>query len=63
MDKNTYLTANQVAKILHCSPSTLANKRSLRIGLPFLKVGGHKVLYKTEDVIAYTEMQKQHTGV
>lgn len=35
--------------------STLRNERFMRKGLPYLKVGGRSIRYKTEDVINFME--------
>lgn len=38
--KRTYLTATQVAEVIHMCPRTLANWRYRRMGPPWIKVGG-----------------------
>jgi len=51
----TYLNEKEVAAITGRAVSTLRNERFMRKGLPYLKVGGRSIRYKTEDVIAYME--------
>jgi predicted DNA-binding transcriptional regulator AlpA len=53
--EKTYLNEKEVAAITGRAVSTLRNERFMRKGLPYLKVGGRSIRYKTEDVIAYME--------
>ena len=50
-----YLNEREVAAITGRALSTLRNERFMRRGLPYYKVGGRSIRYKTEDVIAYME--------
>ncbi|PKN39056.1 MAG: transcriptional regulator [Deltaproteobacteria bacterium HGW-Deltaproteobacteria-2] len=51
----TYLNEKEVAAITGRAVSTLRNERFMRKGLPYLKVGGRSIRYKSEDVIAFME--------
>ncbi len=50
-----YLNEKEVALITGRALSTLRNERFLRKGLPYLKVAGRSIRYKTEDVIKFME--------
>jgi len=50
-----YLNEKEVAAITGRAVSTLRNERFMRKGLPYLKVSGRTIRYKTEDVIAFME--------
>lgn len=50
-----YLSEKDVAAITGRAVSTLRNERFTRKGLPYLKIGGRSIRYKTEDVVAYME--------
>lgn len=50
-----YLNEREVAAITGRAVSTLRNERFMRKGLPYLKVGGRSIRYKSEDVIAFME--------
>ena len=50
-----YLNEREVATITGRAVSTLRNERFMRKGLPYLKVGGRSIRYKTEDVIKFME--------
>lgn len=50
-----YLNEKEVAAITGRAVSTLRNERFMRKGLPYLKVSGRSIRYKTEDVIAFME--------
>jgi predicted DNA-binding transcriptional regulator AlpA len=50
-----YLNEKEVAAITGRAVSTLRNERFMRKGLPYLKIGGRSIRYKSEDVIAYME--------
>ncbi len=50
-----YLNEKEVAAITGRAVSTLRNERGMRKGLPYLKIGGRSIRYKSEDVIAYME--------
>lgn len=53
--KKPYLNEVEVATITGRAVSTLRNERFMRKGLPYLKIGGRSIRYKSEDVIAYME--------
>ena len=53
--EKTYLNEKEVANVTGRAVSTLRNERFLRKGLPYLKIGGRSIRYKSEDVIAYME--------
>ena len=55
MLEKKYLNEKEVAAITGRAVSTLRNERFMRKGLPYLKVGGRSIRYKTEDVIAFME--------
>ena len=50
-----YLNEKEVAAITGRAVSTLRNERFMRKGLPYLKIGGRSIRYKSEDGIAYME--------
>jgi predicted DNA-binding transcriptional regulator AlpA len=50
-----YLNEKEVSKITGRAISTLRNERFMRKGLPYYKIGGRSVRYKSEDVISYME--------
>ena len=50
-----YLDEKEVSAITNRALSTLRNERFMRKGLPYYKIGGRSVRYKTEDVISYME--------
>ncbi|OBC12607.1 hypothetical protein A5784_32785 [Mycobacterium sp. 852013-50091_SCH5140682] len=54
MDPNELGRAAEVAKVLHCTESGLAQMRYKGTGPKFIKVG-HKVLYRWTDVRAYLD--------
>jgi hypothetical protein len=54
----TYLNEKEVAAITGRAISTLRNERFMRKGLPYLKIAGRSVRYKTEDVISYMECRR-----
>ena len=51
----TYLNEKEVAAITGRAISTLRNERFMRKGLPYLKIGGRSIRYRSGDVIAYME--------
>ncbi len=53
-----YLNELEVAAITGRAVSTLRNERFTRKGLPYLKIGGRSIRYKTDDVISYMEGRK-----
>ena len=53
--KKPFLNEAEVAAITGRAISTLRNERFLRKGLPYHKIGGRSIRYKSEDVIAYME--------
>jgi len=50
-----YLNEKEVAAITGRALSTLRNERFMRKGLPYLKIGGRSIRYRSGDVIAYME--------
>jgi predicted DNA-binding transcriptional regulator AlpA len=50
-----YLNEKEVAEVTGRAISTIRNDRFMRKGLPYLKIGGRSIRYKTEDVISYME--------
>ena len=50
-----YLNEKEVAAITGRALSTLRNERFMRRGLPYLKIGGRSIRYRSQDVIAYME--------
>jgi len=50
-----YLNEKEVSTITGRAVSTLRNERFMRKGLPYLKVAGRSIRYKSEDVIAFME--------
>lgn len=50
-----YLNEKEVAAITGRAISTLRNERFMRKGLPYYKVGGRSIRYRSQDVIAYME--------
>ena len=56
--KDTYLTEKETAAITKEALATLRNNRSLRRGLPYLKVGRRSVRYRLSDVISYLERRR-----
>ena len=53
--RKPYLNDMEVAALTGRAVSTLRNERFMRKGLPYLKIGGRSIRYKSEDVIAYME--------
>ena len=53
--KKPYLNEMEVAALTGRAISTLRNERFMRKGLPYLKIAGRSIRYKTEDVIAFME--------
>lgn len=58
MLEKPYLNEKEVAAITGRAISTLRNERFMRKGLPYYKIGGRSVRYKSEDVIAYMESRR-----
>jgi len=58
MLEKPYLSEKEVATITGRALSTLRNERFMRKGLPYYKIGGRSIRYKTEDVIAYMEARR-----
>ena len=50
-----YLNEKEVAAITGRALSTLRNERFMRKGLPYLKIGGRSIRYRSGDVNAYME--------
>lgn len=55
MLEKPYLNEKEVAAITGRALSTLRNERFMRKGLPYLKIGGRSIRYRSGDVIAYME--------
>ena len=55
LGEKTYLNEKEVAAITGRAVSTLRNERFMRRGLPYLKIGGRSIRYRSQDVIAYME--------
>ena len=55
LGEKTYLNEKEVAAITGRAVSTLRNERFMRQGLPYLKIGGRSIRYRSQDVIAYME--------
>lgn len=55
MLEKPYLNEKEVSAITGRAISTLRNERFMRKGLPYLKVGGRSIRYKTEDVVSFME--------
>mgnify|MGYP001770117880 CR=1 FL=1 len=53
-----YLTEQEVSAITGRAISTIRNERFMRKGLPYYKIGGRSVRYKSEDVISYMESRR-----
>lgn len=49
------LNATEAAEYLQLSPKTLANWRSKNEGPRFLRVGRRRILYRAEDLIAFSK--------
>ncbi len=60
MEHPQYLTERQVSKITSRGIQTLRNERSLRKGIPFVKLG-RAVRYNLADVVEYMESRKVQT--
>ena len=56
-----YLNEKQVAELTGRSVSTLRNERSMRRGMPFIKVG-RSVRYNKDDVTRFMESRKVITA-
>lgn len=53
--KKPFLNENEVSAITGRAVSTLRNERFLRKGLPYLKVAGRSIRYKSEDVLVFMQ--------
>lgn len=51
VDDEIFLTAEELAARWRYTMDTLANMRSRRVGLPFVKTPGGKILYRASDVL------------
>jgi len=56
--KKPYLTEQEVSKITGLALSTLRNQRHQRRGIPYLKIGGRAIRYKSADTTAYMEKHR-----
>jgi len=55
-----YFTVKQVSQLIGKAVDTLNNERSLRRGIPFIKIGG-KVVYSLKDIEAYMQRNRIET--
>jgi predicted DNA-binding transcriptional regulator AlpA len=60
MPSQILLRVADVVKLLSISPSTLANQRSKKIGIPYHKIG-RSVRYDLEEVESYLKSRKIET--
>lgn len=51
------LSPKEVAKLIGRAEQTLANERSTRRGLPYVKIG-RSIRYKLADVLSYAEARR-----
>jgi hypothetical protein len=51
------LSPKEVSKLIGRAEQTLANERSTRRGLPYVKIG-RSIRYKLTDVLSYTEARR-----
>lgn len=56
--KKLYLTEFEVSYLTGLSVFTLRNDRFLRKGIPYLRIGARKIMYKMTDVVAYMERRR-----
>ena len=56
--KKPYLLEKETAMLTRLAVSTLRNDRHLHRGIPYLKVGKRRVLYRLHDVLAYMEARR-----
>ncbi len=52
--KDRYLTAKEASELTGMNPATLANQRSARRGIPFIKVG-RSIRYRMTDILAFMD--------
>ncbi len=57
-DEDRFLTPEEAAKMFHVDKSTLHRWREY--GLPHLKVGKRRVLYKLSDILSMTQLKGKH---
>ncbi len=57
-DEDRFLTPKEAAKMFHVDKSTLHRWRA--VGLPYLKVGPRRTLYKLSDILGMTELKGKH---
>jgi len=50
-----FLTTEEVAAMLHLSKRTIEGLRLTSSGIPFIRVGGRRVLYAREAVLAWAQ--------
>jgi predicted DNA-binding transcriptional regulator AlpA len=53
-----YLNELEVSALTGRAVSTLRNERFMRKGLPYYKIGGRSVRYKTEEIISIIESRR-----
>jgi excisionase family DNA binding protein len=54
----TYLTPTEAAQLIGVAVQTLAKWRSAGSTLPFIKVGGRKVMYALDDLVTWMNAQR-----
>jgi hypothetical protein len=52
--KDRYLTPKETSELTGINPATLANQRSARRGIPFIKVG-RSIRYRMNDILAFMD--------
>jgi hypothetical protein len=57
MLEKPYLNEKEVHEITGRALSTLRNERFMRRGLPYLKIAGRSIRYRTGDVISFMEQR------
>jgi len=60
MTTDIFLTSTQLSQRWCISPSTLERWRWLRVGLPYIKVGG-RIRYRLADIQAYEQKELAKT--
>lgn len=56
--KKRYISEVEVSFLTGISVFTLRNDRFLRRGIPYLRVGARKIMYRMADVISYMEKNR-----
>jgi len=58
--RDRYLTAKEVSELTGMCPSLLANQRSARKGIPFIKLG-RSIRYRMTDILAFMDDHRVNT--